>query len=128
MPKYKTMSSLKTALRKATFDTVLNATSKIHEKLQENVGTFYSVPEGIYHRTGQLRDSVMNDGVTPTINGAIGQVSINTSTQYAPSGRDTETIYGYAEDDELIGHGGFWSDTGLVAQEMLNAEVIKKFG
>lgn len=128
MPKYKTMSSLKTALRKATFDTVLNATSKIHEKLQENVRTFYSVPEGIYHRTRQLRDSVMNDGVTPTINGAIGQVSINTSTQYDPSGRDTETIYGYAEDDELIGLGGFWSDTGLVAQEMLNAEVIKKFG
>lgn len=121
-------NSLESAMRKEVVSAVTDATNKIHEELQENIGIFYSVPEGRYHRTGQLRDSAMNDGVYDTGNGAVGQVSINTGKQYDPAGRDTETIYGYAENDGLIGHGGFWRATEAVAQGILDSEILKRFG
>ena len=37
--------------------------------------------------------------------------SLNTGHGYSPSGRDTRTIYGYAENSGLLGNGGFWADT-----------------
>lgn len=40
-----------------------------------------------------------------------GEIRLNTAIQYDPSGRDTQTIYGYAESGELLGNGGFWERT-----------------
>lgn len=40
-----------------------------------------------------------------------GEISLNTGHGYSPSGRDTRTIYGYAENGGLLGNGGFWADT-----------------
>ena len=42
---------------------------------------------------------------------AIGEISLNTSKQYNPSGRETLTIYGYANAGGLLGNGGFWEKT-----------------
>ena len=121
-------NDLKTAMLEDVVSAVTDATDKVKDELQENVDYFYTAPEGRYKRTGQLKQSVMNDGVTATRDGAVGQVSINTGTQYDPAGRDTETIYGYAEDDGLLAYGGFWRATEAVAQEILDSEIAKRFG
>ena len=121
-------NSLKSALLSEVVSAVSDATDKVKDELQENVDYFYTAPEGRYKRTGQLQQSVMNDGVTETRDGAVGQVSINTGTQYDPAGRDTETIYGYAENNGLLGYGGFWRATEEVAQEILDNEISKHFG
>lgn len=120
--------ALQEAMLQEVVSAVSDATDKVKDELQENVDYFYTAPEGRYKRTGQLQQSVMNDGVTATGNGAVGQVSINTGTQYDPAGRDTETIYGYAENDGLLGYGGFWRATEAVAQEILDSEIAKRFG
>lgn len=125
---FRNMQALKNAMLKGVVSAVESATDKLHHELQENVNYFYDSPEGRYKRTGQLADSVMNDGVTATKNGAVGKVSINTGTQYYPAGRDTETIYEYAENGGLLGNGGFFERTEDVAQDILDKEIKKKFG
>lgn len=122
-------NALKAAMLKEVVDGVTEATEKSFDKLQENVDRFYDSPESPnYHRTGQLKSSPMLDGVTTTRNGAVGQVSINTGTQYVPAGRDTNWIYHAAESDDLWGNGGFWADTESEIRNILNEEMAKRFG
>lgn len=118
------MAALKTALRKEMYNAVKESTEKSYEDLSEHVNEFYNSPEGTYHRTGQLRDSPQLDGINYNGDSAVGQININTGTQYDPSGRDTETIYGYAENNGLCGNGGFWSKT----KEDIQKNIEKSFG
>lgn len=120
-------ASLKKAMLSELQDAVYEATKKSYENLKENVSHFYDSPEGRYHRTGQLQDSPTNDGCSSTSNGAIGQISLNTSTQYSPAGRDTEWIYNTAEANRLLGNGGFWKKTESEIQNILDSEVAKRF-
>ena len=103
------MSALKAALQKEMYAATQEATEKSFQDLQTNVQLFYDSTEGRYQRTGQLRASPQLDGIDFNGDNAVGQLSISTSTQYFPSGRDTETIYGYAEAD--LGNGEFWQRT-----------------
>lgn len=124
---YKSMSSLKRAIQKevnAAFNEVVDDS---FNDLQENVDYFYSAPEGEYHRTGQLRASPQVDAVNINGNSAKAQISINTSTQYYPAGRDTATIYGYAEDDGLRGKGGFWRETLVEIDENIKRSFGSRF-
>ena len=105
------MESLKNAIRKEMYAATPEATEQSFQDLRQEVSHFYDSPEGRYHRTGQLRDSPQLDGINFNGDSAVSQFSINTGTQYAPSGRDTETIYNYAEDGGLLGNGGFWQRT-----------------
>ena len=57
----------------------------------------------------------------------MSQISISTGTQYDPAGRDTATIYGYAEDDGLIGNGGFWRETLIETEENVKEAFGKRF-
>ncbi|MCD7819681.1 MAG: hypothetical protein LUH07_11620 [Lachnospiraceae bacterium] len=120
-------SALKAALLKDTRDAVKAATQRTYEKLQENVDNFYTAPEGKYHRTGLLQSAPQIDGLYETNDGAIGQVSISTGTQYDPAGRDTQWIYNAAENDELLGYGGFWRGTEAEIANILNEEISKRF-
>lgn len=118
------MAALKAALRKEMYSALDEAVQDSYEDLSENVGAFYNSPQGIYHRTGQLRDSPQLDGINYNGDNAVVQISINTDTQYEPSGRDTETIYGYAEAGGLRGNGDFWSKT----EEDIPKNIEKSFG
>ena len=80
-----------------------------------------------YKRTGQLRDSPQLDGINYSGDSAQGQISINTGTQYSPSGRDTATIYGYAEAGGLLGNGGFWERTEEQIQDNIDESFGKRF-
>lgn len=124
---YSELGALKSALLKEITMAVQEATDKAMQLLQRNVSEFYSIPEGKYHRTGMLEQSPHIDGFAETGNGAISQISISTRMQYDPSGRDTETIYGYAEDGGLIGKGGFWKRTEAEMQNILDDAIKKRF-
>lgn len=122
--KFTNMAALKVALQKEMY-TALDETVQVsYEALRTNLGNFYNSPEGTYHRTGQLRESGQVDGINFNGDSAVGQISINTGTQYNPSGRDTETIYGYAEAGGLRGNGNFWSKT----EEDIPKNIEKTFG
>ncbi len=95
-----------------------------YQDLKKNTDHFYDSKEGRYKRTGQLRDSPQLDAVSFNNDSAVGQLSINTSTQYDPSGRDTQTIFNYAESGYLCGNEGFWQKT----QDDIEKNIDRDFG
>lgn len=120
-------NALKSALQKEMYAALDEATENSFENLKENVSHFYDAPEGRYKRTGQLMASPQLDGINHNGNSAISQISINTGTQYDPAGRDTETIYGYAEDGGLLGYGGFWEKTNYEIRRNIANSFSKRF-
>ena len=109
------------------YSTIQEATEKSYDDLRENVSEFYNSPQGTYQRTGLLKDSPQLDGINYNGDNAVGQISINTGTQYDPAGRDTETIYGYAEDGGLRGNPGFWDRTEDDIQKNIEKIFSKHF-
>ena len=120
-------NALKSALQKEMYVALDEATENSFENLKENVSHFYDAPEGRYKRTGQLMASPQLDGINHNGNSAISQISINTGTQYDPAGRDTETIYEYAEDGGLLGYGGFWEKTNHEIRKNIANSFGKRF-
>lgn len=109
-------------MRKALEETIDESFKNLHE----NVDYFYTVPEGRYHRTGQLAESPEHE-VYGGGDSVTGELRLDTDYVYVPSGRDTETIYGYAENDELIGRGGFWRQTEYDIEKNMKASFGKRF-
>lgn len=106
------MESLKNAIRKEMYAATQEATEQSFRDLQDNVRLFYSVPEGRYHRMKQLMNSPQLKEISFSGDTATGEIEIDTnSPSYNPSGRSVEEIYSYAEEDGLIGMGGFWQRT-----------------
>lgn len=73
--------------------------------LHINVDSFYRSSEGRYSRIGQLAESPQHNGIQSGGDTVTGGISLDTGYIYDPSGRDTQTIFGYAEDGGLIGNG-----------------------
>lgn len=121
------MSTLKAAIQQAMNNALREATEDSKKNLQENVDFFYTAPEGSYKRTGQFKASPQIDEISYNGDSAVSQISINTSTQYYPAGRDTATIYGYAEDNRLLGYGGFWRETLYETQNNIEKAFGKRF-
>ena len=120
-------NALRSALQKEMYAALDEATENSFGDLKENVAHFYDAPEGTYKRTGQLMASPQLDGINHNGDSAISQISINTGTQYDPAGRDTETIYGYAEDGGLLGYGGFWEKTNHEIRKNIANSFGKRF-
>lgn len=127
MATFNSWSALKKALQNKMGEALKEATEKSYKDLQENVDYFYTAPEGRYKRTGQLKASPQLDGINHNGDSAISQISINTGTQYDPAGRDTATIYGYAEDNGLLGYGGFWRETLIETEDNVKEAFGKRF-
>lgn len=121
------MRALKAALQKEMYAGIREATEMSYEDLKSNIENFYDSPKGRYQRTRQLGDSPQLDGIDFNGDNAIGQISINTGTQYDPSGRDTETIYNYAESGGLRGNEGFWRRTEEKIKDNINTTFSKHF-
>ena len=103
------MTALKAAIQKEMYSALEETTEDSYQDLKKNVGFFYSAPEGSRYNSGDVAE---------------GQISINTGTQYDPSGRDTQTIFNYAEDNGLLGNGGFWQKT----QDDIEKNIDRDFG
>lgn len=132
---FNNLASLERAIQQEFHAAFTEAVDESFDDLRENVEFFYAKPGNPkpgnpppgYDRTGQLKDSPQLDTVDIYGNSANAQLSINTGTQYDPAGRDTETIYGYAEDGGLLGHGGFWERTLEDIEDNINEAFLKRF-
>ena len=115
--------ALKGALQKEVRSAMTEVVTKSFEDVRTNVDNFYNSPEGLYQRTGQLAESpeMALSGGGDSVS---GEIRLNTGFLYDPSGRDTQTIYGYAEDGGLLGNGGFWEQT----KEDVQKNIIEVFG
>ena len=122
----KTFSSwgaLKAALQQELTAAMTETIEKSFQDAQENVNEFYTSGGGRYQRTGQLANSPESE-VSGGGDSITGTVRLNTGFRYNPSGRDTQTIFGYAENGGLLGNGGFWAKT----KEDIQINVSEIFG
>lgn len=125
----KTFSSwneLKKAIQKEVKDATEEVTDLSFKNLHENVDYFYSAPAGKYHRTGQLAESPEMQ-LYGSGDSYVGELSLDTTYKYYPAGRTTDVIYGYAENDGLLGRGGFWQKTQYDIENNINEVFGKKF-
>ena len=103
-------SALKVAVQKEMQSAMKETVDKSLLDAEDNVMEFYNSPEGAYKRTGQLGNSPEGE-VLGSANSVSGEIRLDTSYIYNPSGRDTKTIYGYAESGGVLGNGEFWEQT-----------------
>ena len=127
MPVCKSMKELKDAMLGKMKQVTDDAIDKSLEDLQENIEQFYTVPQGRYQRTGQLKDSAKVDYVRQAGNHVTRQFGLNTEKRYNPGGISTEEIYQLAESGELLGIGGFWKRTMVKVQENIREAFGKRF-
>lgn len=97
------ISALKAQIMKKIEAAVAETVDESFKDLHANVDSFYNSPEGGYSRIGQLAESLQHDGIHSGGDTVTGGISLDTGYRYDPSGRDTQTIYGYAKDGGLIG-------------------------
>ena len=119
---FSSWGALKAAIQKECEKALQEAMEKSYMDAQNNVENFYAAPEGEYHRTGALRESP-----TMSVSGMHGELSLNTGYAYSPAGRDTNTIYNYAESGSLLGNGGFWANTEADVQKNIDESFGKRF-
>ena len=102
--------ALESALQKEVSDATEEVIDNSIDALFKNVDMFYSSEEGRYISQGHLAaspESEFHGGGSVSS----GEIRLNTGYTYVPSGRSTQQIYNYAEDNGLLGHGGFWNRT-----------------
>lgn len=124
---FTSFSALKGALQKEVRSAMTEVVTKSFEDARTNVDNFYNSPQGIYQRTGQLAESP-EMALAGGGDSVSGEIRLNTGFLYDPSGRDTQTIYGYAEDGGLLGNGGFWQQTKEDVQKNITEVFGRKFG
>lgn len=107
---FTSFGALKTALQQELVTAMNETIDKSFQDAHTNIDGFYASPEGRYHRIGQLGESPESE-VYGGGDSVTGIVRLDTGYRYNPSGRDTQTIYGYAESGGLRGNGGFWAKT-----------------
>lgn len=126
MPTFKSWKELERYVNKLNGEAMQEVVDESFKDAHENVDHFYDSPEGVYKRTGQLAESIEQEFKSGT-NSASGTISLDTSYRYNPSGRDTKTIYGYAESGGLLGNGEFWEQTKDDVSKNINKSYGKRF-
>lgn len=124
---FTSMDALKTAIQKEIKDAMTEVADQSLLNVHQNVDSFYAFGGGgQYQRTGQLAESpeVRLSGGGDNYN---LQISLDTGFRYNPSGRDTMTIYSYAESGGLRGNGGFWAKTKKDVEKNINVAFGKRF-
>lgn len=114
--------ALKDAIEGKMKEAMEKTIDKSFRDARSNVNYFYSSPQGTYQRTGQLAESL-----DFKLDGLYGEIRLDTSNPYNPSGRDTTTIYNYAESGGLLGNGRFWEQTEEDIQKNLDSTFSKYF-
>ena len=119
-------SALVQALQQEVADAPQEVVDHSLDDLYRNVDQFYSSAAGRYKRTGTLRMSPMSSFMG---GGSVssGEIRLDTGHAYVPSGRDTATIYNYAEEGGLLGQGGFWSRTMTEIPKHIQESFGKRF-
>lgn len=124
---FTSMDALKAAIQKEIKEAMTEVADKSLLNVHQNVDSYYAFGGGgAYQRTGQLAESpeVRLSGGGDNYN---LQISLDTGFRYNPSGRDTMTIYNYAESGRLRGNGGFWAKTKDDVEKNINVAFGKRF-
>lgn len=123
---FDSFNALKKAIQKEVQVAMSEVLTTSFVNAHSNVDQFYNSPEGRYNRTGQLAESP-EMSLSGGGDSYHGEISLDTGIRYNPSGRDTQTIYGYAEDGGLLGQGGFWQQTEQDVEKNINEAFGKRF-
>lgn len=123
---FNSFNALKKAIQKEVQDAMNEVVNTSFVNAHSNVDQFYNSPEGRYKRTGQLAESP-EMSLSGGGGSYHGEIRLDTGFRYHPSGRDTQTIYGYAEENGLLGNGGFWQQTKQDIQININEAFSKRF-
>lgn len=124
---FNSWSALKSALQKEVAFAMEEAATKSFMDVHKNVDAFYLAGGGgTYQRTGQLAESpeVRLSGGGDNYNMELG---LDTEFRYNPSGRDTATIYTFAEENGLRGKGAFWAKTKEDVKKNIDESFGKRF-
>ena len=104
---FNSWSALKVALQQKVKSAMEDAVDNSFIDAHTNVDQYYNSTPGRYVRTGQLAESP-EASLSGNGDNYHGEISLDTGFRYNPSGRDTMTIYDYAESGGLRGNGDFW--------------------
>lgn len=135
MTQFTSWSALEKAAKRKMQDAMKATVEESYQDAKVNVAAFYTLPGNPtsianpppgYDRTGRLGKSPERE-FSLGGSSASGEIKLNTDYTYKPSGRDTTTIYNYAEQDGLLGLGGFWEETKQDVKKNINQEFGKRF-
>lgn len=135
MTEFTSWAALERAAKRKMQEVMKATIEKSYDDAKINVAAFYSLPGNPtsianpppgYDRTGRLGNSAERE-YSFGGNTASGEIRLNTDYTYKPSGRDTTTIYNYAEHGGLLGLGGFWEETKQDVKKNINEEFGKRF-
>lgn len=123
---FNSWSALKAALQQEVRSAMEEAVDNSFVDAHTNVDQFYNSTPGRYIRTGQLAESP-EVSLSGSGDNYHGEISLDTGFRYNPSGRDTMTIYDYAESGGLRGDGGFWEKTKQDVEKNIHESFGKRF-
>lgn len=135
MAEFTSWSALEKAAKKKMQEAMKATVEESYKDAKVNVAAFYTLPGNPtsvanpppgYDRTGRLGKSPEKE-ISLGGNSVSGEVRLNTDYTYKPSGRDTTTIYNYAENGGLLGLGGFWEETKQDVEKNIDKEFGKRF-
>ena len=123
---FSSWSALKAALQQKVKSAMEDAVDNSFIDAHTNVDQYYNSTPGRYTRTGQLAESP-EASLSGNGDNYHGEISLDTGFRYNPSGRDTMTIYDYAESGGLRGNGGFWEKTKQDVEKNIQESFGKRF-
>lgn len=123
---FSSWSALKAALQQKVKSAMEDAVDNSFIDAHMNVDQYYNSTPGRYTRTGQLAESP-EASLSGNGDNYHGEISLDTGFRYNPSGRDTMTIYDYAESGGLRGNGGFWEKTKQDVEKNIQESFGKRF-
>lgn len=123
---FNSWSALKAALQQEVRSAMEEAVDNSFVDAHTNVDQYYNSTPGRYTRTGQLAESP-EASLSGSGDNYHGEISLDTGFRYNPSGRDTMTIYDYAESGGLRGNGGFWEKTKQDVEKNIQESFGKRF-
>lgn len=126
MAGYNSWVALENAIREKNREAMKEVVDLSFKDAHRNVDQFYNSPEGRYKRTGQLAESPEQE-FSAYGNIVEGEIRLDTTYHYIPSGRNTKTIYEYAESGELLGNGGFWENTEVDIENNIRKAYGRRF-
>lgn len=123
---FSSWSALKAAIQQKVKSAMEDAVDNSFIDAHMNVDQYYNSTPGRYTRTGQLAESP-EASLSGNGDNYHGEISLDTGFRYNPSGRDTMTIYDYAESGGLRGNGGFWEKTKQDVEKNIQESFGKRF-
>lgn len=125
MTAFKDMQSLKKALQKQMRSAMEEVDKKGLAAAQENVEGFYTGNPAYYKRTGMLGASAESTGVYGDRDNLKTTIYLNQSYKYDTGSWSTAQVMDAAENDYLVGTGGFWEKTKEDIEDIIDDAFTK---